>query len=153
MKRRFVILLIGALGLSACGAVSSGFLYSGETGFLMAEPSRVVYSIKSTFDKKEDLKVYLYTADGGLSEVPIDRVATTLAKLSVEDRAAVQGEQQLADSYSFGEDDPGAWEIGVSYADTEPTKYVITVLSAEEQAYYDSGGGGGGGIEITITGP
>jgi hypothetical protein len=37
------------------------------------------------------------------------------------------------------------------YADTEPTKYMITVLSAEEQAYYDNGGSSG--VQITITGP
>jgi hypothetical protein len=135
---RFIILLAGAAVLSACAAVSSGFVYSDEAGFLKAEPSRVVYSIKSTFNKETDLAVYLYKSDGGLSRVPIRDVTTT-----------IRG--QALDSYIFGENDPGAWEIGVDYADTESTRYTITVLSAEEQAYYDNGGSHG--IEITITGP
>jgi hypothetical protein len=134
---RLIILFISAAGFSACGAVSSGFLYSDET-FLKAEPSRVVYSIKSRFDKEQDLAVYLYRADGGISMVPIDDVITTL-----------DGDPH--DVYLFGEDDPGTWEIGVSYADLEPTKYAITVLSAEEQAYYDNGGKTG--VTITIIGP
>jgi hypothetical protein len=134
---RFVILLAGAAGLSACGAVSSGYVYSDEP-FLKAEPSRVIYSIKSEFDKERDLTVYLYKADGGISKVPIRNVITT-----------IRGEQR--DSYVFGENDPGAWEIGVSYAGLEPTAYTITVLSAEEQAYYDNGGSSG--VDIIITGP
>jgi hypothetical protein len=137
-RLRFIGLLIGVVGLSACAAVSSGFLYSDEAGVLKAEPSRVVYSIKSRFDKEVDLTVYLYKADGGLSVVPIRDVITTI------------GGKPL-DSYIFGKDDPGAWEIGVGYANLEPTKYTITVLSAEEQAYYDNGGSSG--VEITITGP
>jgi hypothetical protein len=112
-------------------------VYSDET-FLKAEPSRVIYSIKSEFDKERDLTVYLYKADGGIAKVPIRNVITT-----------IKGEPR--DSYVFGETDPGAWEIGVSYADLAPTAYTITVLSAEEQAYYDNGGGSG--IEIIITGP
>jgi hypothetical protein len=134
---RFIILLIGAAVLSSCGAVSSGFVYPDET-FLKAEPSRVVYSIKSQFDKEQDLVVYLYRADGGISKVPIEDVITTL-----------DGDPH--DFYTFGEDDPGTWEIGVSYANLAPAKYVITVLSAEEQAYYDNGGKTG--INITIIGP
>jgi hypothetical protein len=135
---RFIVLLAGAAGLFSCGAVSSGYVYSDDTGFLKAEPSRVVYSIKSMFDKREDLKVYLYKRDGGLSRVPIDDVITTVGGLEL-------------DSYIFSEQDPGAWEIGVSYADLEPAKYTITVLSAEEQAYYDNRGSTG--VTITITGP
>ena len=135
---RFIILCICAVGFSACGAASSGFVYSNDAGFLKAEPSRVVYSIKSTFNKQTDLAVFLYKSDGGLSRVPIEDVITS-----------IRGDP--LDSYIFGENDPGAWEIGVSYADTEPTKYTITVLSAEEQAYYDNGGSSG--VEITITGP
>ncbi|MDR0596923.1 MAG: hypothetical protein LBG14_00240 [Treponema sp.] len=140
MKRLLwrVIPLISAAGLSACAAVSSGFIYSDEAGFLKAEPSRVVYSIKSEFVKERDLKVYLYRAEGGLSMVPIEEVITS-----------IRG--QRLDSYIFGEHDPGVWEIGVGYADTEPTAYMITVLSAEEQAYYDNRGSKG--VEITITGP
>jgi hypothetical protein len=135
---RFITLLIGAVALSACGAVSSGYLYSDDTRFLKAEPARVIYSIDSQFDKETDLKVYLYKSDGGISVVPIRDVVTT-----------IQGEPR--DFYIFGKNDPGTWEIGVNYADIEPTKYVITVLSAEEQAYYDNGGSSG--IEIIITGP
>jgi hypothetical protein len=134
---RLGILLISAAGFSACGAVSSGFVYSDET-FLKAEPSRVIYSVKSEFDKERDLTVYLYKADGGISKVPIWNVITT-----------IRGEPR--DSYVFGEKDPGAWEIGVSYADLEPTAYTITVLSAEEQTYYDNGGSSG--VEIIIIGP
>jgi hypothetical protein len=138
-RLRFVILLIGAAGLSACGAASSGFVYdSEEAGFLKAEPSRMIYSIKSEFVKEQDLTVYLYGTDGGISKVPIEKVITSI------------GGQQL-NSYIFGEKDPGTWEIRVSYADLAPTKYTITVLSAEEEAYYDNGGSSG--IEITITGP
>ena len=120
MKRRLwrVTLLISAAGLSACAAVSSGFVYPDETGFLKAEPSRVVYSIKSEFVKERDLRVYLYRADGGLSRIPIQDVITS-----------IRG--QRLDSYIFGENDPGVWEIGVGYADMEPTTYMITVLSAE----------------------
>jgi hypothetical protein len=137
-RLRFIALLIGAVALSACGAVSSGYLRSDDTGFLKAEPARVIYSIKSEFVKEKDLKVYLYKNDGGLAVVPIESVVTT-----------IRGEP--LDAYIFGEKDPGTWEIGVNYADLEPTKYMITVLSAEEQAYYDNGGSSG--ITIIITGP
>jgi hypothetical protein len=137
-RLRFAILLIGAAGLSACGAVSSGFVYSGETGFLKAEPARVVYSIKSEFVKERDLTVYLYKDGGGVSRLPIQDVTTT-----------IRGDPY--NSYIFSEDDPGTWEIGVAYANMDPTKYMITVLSAEEQAYYDNGGSSG--ITIIITGP
>jgi hypothetical protein len=137
-RLRFVILLVCGVGLFSCAAASSGFLYSDEAGILKAEPARVVYSIKSMFDKEQDLQVFLYKTDGGLSRVPIEDVTTT-----------IRG--QRLNTYIFGENDPGTWEIGVNYADTEPTKYMITVLSAEEQAYYDNGGSSG--IQITITGP
>jgi hypothetical protein len=137
-RLRFAILLIGAAGLSGCAAVSWGFVYPDEISFLKAEPSRVVYSIKSEFVKERDLRVYAYKADGSLFRVPIQEVITT-----------IRG--QRLDSYIFGETDPGVWEIGVGYAEAEPTGYMITVLSAEEQAYYDDGGSSG--VEITITGP
>jgi hypothetical protein len=139
---RFIILLIGAAGFSSCGAASAGFLYSGEDAVLKAEPSRLVYSIKSVFDKKSDLSVYLYRADGGLSRVPIKDVTVR-----------IRGE--AVDSYVFKETDSGAWEVAVEYANMPPASYTITVLSADENAYYDNGGGsgGGGGIEIDITGP
>jgi hypothetical protein len=137
-RLRFIALLIGAAALSACGAVSSGYLYSDDADFLKADPARVIYSIKSEFVKEKDLKVYLYKSDGGLSRVPIQNVVTT-----------IRGEP--LDAYIFGETDPGVWEIGVKYANLEPTGYTITVLSAEEEAYYDNGGSSG--IEIIITGP
>jgi hypothetical protein len=135
---RFIVLLVCVAGLSSCGVASAGFVYPDEAGFLKAEPSRVVYSIKSSFSKEHDLAVFLYKPDGGLSKVPIQDVVTT-----------IQGVPR--DSYIFGENDPGAWEIGVSYANVEPTGYTITVLSAEEQAYYDNGGSSG--VTIIITGP
>jgi hypothetical protein len=140
MKRflRFIILLIGATWFSSCGAVSAGFLYSGEDNFLKAEPSRLIYSIKSVFDKNSDLTVYLYLAGGGLSKVPIKDVTIKMKGKAV-------------DFYIFEETDPGAWEVGVEYADMPPISYMITVLSAEEEAYYNNGGGSG--IEIDITGP
>jgi hypothetical protein len=137
-RLRFIILLVCVVGLSSCAAASSGFLYSDEAGILKAEPARVVYSIKSVFDKERDLQVFLYKTGGGLSKVPIADVVTT-----------IWGDPH--NTYIFGENDPGTWEIGVNDANTEPTQYTITVLSAEEQAYYDNGGSSG--IQITITGP
>jgi hypothetical protein len=113
-------------------------VYPDEAGFLLAQPARSVYSIKSNFIKENDLTVYVYKPDGKLTKVPIQNVVTT-----------IQGEPR--DYYIFGENDPGAWEVGVSYANMEPTGYTITVLSAEEEAYYNNGGHAG--IEIIITGP
>jgi hypothetical protein len=140
MKRflQFTILFIGAMGFSSCGAVFTGFLYSGEDYILKAEPSRLIYSIKSVFDKNSDLTVYLYRTDGGLSEVPIKDVTIKMGGKTV-------------DFYVFEETDSGAWEVEVEYANMPPTSYIITVLSAEEEAYYNSGGGSG--VEIDITGP
>ncbi|WP_010258105.1 hypothetical protein [Treponema primitia] len=137
--KRFIILLIGVAGLSSCGAVSTGFLYPDEPGFLKAEPSRIIYSIQSNFIKERDLTVFLYKTDGGLSMVPIEDVTTKIRGMAL-------------DFYSFGEEDPGTWEIGVSYADLEPTEYTITVLNAKEEAYYNNDGPGTG-IGIIITGP
>ncbi|AEF84903.1 putative lipoprotein [Treponema primitia ZAS-2] len=137
--KRFIILLIGVAGFSSCGAVTTGFLYPDEPGFLKAEPSRVIYSIQSSFIKERDLTVFLYKVDGGLSKLPIEDVTTM-----------IRGE--AVDFYRFGEEDPGTWNIGVSYADMEPTEYTITVLNAREEAYYDNGGPGHG-VGIIITGP
>jgi hypothetical protein len=139
-RLRFVVLfVIGAAGFSACAAVSAGFLYPDETGFLKADGSRSVYSLQSEFDKERDLKVYLYKTGGGISKIPNRDVTTTIEGLPLNDH----------DTFN----NAGVWTIGVNYANTEPAEYMITVLSPEEQGGSVAGGIGGGDMEIIIIGP
>jgi hypothetical protein len=137
--QRFVIILLCTAGFSSCGAVSSGYIYPGETGFLKAEPSRFIYGIDSEFDKFSDLNVYLYKG-GDPSKLPLRDVTVKVGGNTVER------------SYTFGVSDPGTWVVAVEYA-AMSTNYMITVLNAEEEAYYDSNSPSKGGINIIITGP
>ncbi|MFP3042573.1 bacterial Ig-like domain-containing protein [Treponema primitia] len=145
MKRflGFTILFISAAGFFSCGAVSSSFLYPDETDIL-AEPARWVYGINSTFVKNDDLTVYLYGAEGGLSKVPIEDVTVSIS---------IYGET-VGDGWEFDSESKGDHPVTVSYKNMS-TFYTIHVLSVEEEPDYSGGGSGsgGGGIEIIITGP
>jgi hypothetical protein len=138
-----IILLLCAAGFSACGAVSSSFLQGEGQDFLKAEPSRVVYGSNSEFDKYNDLSVYLYRTDGGLSRIPNeDKNLTT----------SIRGNP--VEKYSFGADDIGkTLPVVVSYGDLEPAKYWITILTAAQELENDGVDIGTGGGGIIITGP